>query len=105
MLLYRTLKSTAVQYNSWHTGAGIKWTGKKSYWLEDREEVGDGIAEGSSAVGDREQAEISLTPDIDGTGSGSLLESDAGLHLWKFATWRFVCRGLAVLEILYINSL
>ena len=43
--------------------------------------MGDGIAEGSSAVGDREQAEISLTPDIDGTGSGSLLESDAGLHL------------------------
>ena len=29
--------------------AGIKWTGKKSYWLEEGEEVGDGRAEGSSA--------------------------------------------------------
>ena len=32
----------------------------------------------------------------DGTGSGSLLEPDTRLHLWKFATWRFVCRGLTV---------
>ena len=61
------LKSTVVQYNSWHTGAGIKWTGKKSYWLEEGEEMGDGRAEGSSAIGDRGQAAISLTPAIDGT--------------------------------------
>ena len=32
--------------------------------------MGDGRAEGSSAVGDRGQAAISLTSDIDGTGSG-----------------------------------
>ena len=51
-----TLKSTVVQYNSWHTGAGIDWTGKKSYWREGGEEVGDGRAEGSSAIGDRGQA-------------------------------------------------
>ena len=33
--------------------------------------MGDGRAEGSSAVGDRGQAAVSLTPDVDGTGSGS----------------------------------
>ena len=35
-------KSTVVQYNR----VDIKWTGKKSYWLEKGEEVGDGRAEG-----------------------------------------------------------
>ena len=33
-------------------GAGIKWTGKKSYWLEEAEEVRAARAEGSSAIGD-----------------------------------------------------
>ena len=37
--------------------------------------MGDGRAEGSSAIGDRGQAAISLTLDVDGTGSGSLLDS------------------------------
>ena len=37
--------------------------------------MGDGAAEGSSAIGDRRQAAISLMPDIDDTGSGSLLDS------------------------------
>ena len=37
--------------------------------------MGDGRAEGLSAIGDGEQAAISLTPDDDGTGSGSLLGS------------------------------
>ena len=37
--------------------------------------MGDGRAEGSSAIGDRGQPAISLMPDIDGTGSGSLLDS------------------------------
>ena len=57
----------------------------------------DGRAEGQSAVGDGEQAAASLVPDIDGTGSGSLLDSmlstvlkqqssDACSHLLKFAT-------------------
>ena len=35
----------------------------------------DVIVEGSSAIGDRGQTAISLTPDVDGTGSGSLLDS------------------------------
>ena len=46
-------------YSSWHTGAGIKLTGKRHYWLEEGEEVGDGRAEGSSAVGDGGPAAIS----------------------------------------------
>ena len=43
--------------------------------------MGDGRAEGPSTAGDGGQAAISLVPDIDGTGSGSLLELDARLHL------------------------
>ena len=43
--------------------------------------MGDGRAERWSAIGDGGQAAISLTPDVDGTGSGSLLEPDARLHL------------------------
>ena len=40
---YSTLNSsTAVQYNSWHLGAGIEWTGEKSCWLEEGEDVGGG---------------------------------------------------------------
>ena len=34
-----------------------------------------------SAIGDGGQGEISLMPDIDGTGSGALLEPDANSHL------------------------
>ena len=37
--------------------------------------MGDGKAEGSSAIGDGGQAAVSLMPDIDGTGSDSLLGS------------------------------
>ena len=37
--------------------------------------MGDGRAEGWSAIGDGRQTAISLTPDVDGTGSGSLLDS------------------------------
>ena len=83
---YSTLKSTAVQYNSWHTGAGIEWTGKKSYWLEEGEEGGDGRAEGSSAIGDGGQAAVSLMPDTDGTGSGSLLDSIVSTLLKKWSS-------------------
>ena len=36
--------------------------------------MGDGRAEGPSAVGDGGQAVMSLTPDVDGRGSGPLLE-------------------------------
>ena len=35
--------------------------------------VGDGGAEGSSAIGDGRQAAISFTPDVDGKSSVSLL--------------------------------
>ena len=48
--------------------------------------MGDGRAEGPSAIGDVGQAAISLMPDVDGTGSGSLLEPDACSYLLKFAT-------------------
>ena len=37
--------------------------------------MGDGRAERSSAIGDGGQAAVSLMPDVDGTGSGSLLDS------------------------------
>ena len=37
--------------------------------------MGDGRAEGLSAIGDGWQGAISLMPDVDGTGSGSLLDS------------------------------
>ena len=37
--------------------------------------MGDGRPEGSSAIGDGGQAAVSLMPDVDGTGSGSLLDS------------------------------
>ena len=37
--------------------------------------MGDGRAEGLSAIGDGGQAAILLMPDVDGTGSGSLLGS------------------------------
>ena len=37
--------------------------------------MGEGRAEGLSAVGDGGQAAISVTPDTDNTGSGSLLDS------------------------------
>ena len=61
-----TLKSTVVQYNQ-HEGAGIEQPGKKiTDWmsLEEGEEVGNGRAEGSSAIGGGRQAAVSLTPDI-----------------------------------------
>ena len=37
--------------------------------------MGDGRAEGSSAIGDGGKADTSLTLALDGTGSGSLLDS------------------------------
>ena len=36
--------------------------------------MGDGRAEGLAAIGDGGQAAISLTRDVDGTDSGSLLD-------------------------------
>ena len=37
--------------------------------------MGNGRAEGLSTVGDRGQAAVSLTPDVDSTCSGSFLDS------------------------------
>ena len=54
------------KYSPWHTGADTEQTGKQSYCQEEGEEVGDGRAEGSSAIGDRGQAAVLLMPD-DGT--------------------------------------
>ena len=67
-------KSTALHYNSWPIGTGIKGTHTKSYWLEEGDELGDGRVEGPSEIGDEGKAAISLMPDIDGTGSDSLLD-------------------------------
>ena len=38
-------------------------------------EVGGGRAEGSSAIGGEGQAAVTFMPDVDGTDSGSLLDS------------------------------
>ena len=43
--------------------------------------MGGGRAEGSSAIGDRGQAAISLILDVESTGSGSFQEPDARSHL------------------------
>ena len=45
--------------------------------------MGDGRAEGSSAVGDGRHAAVLLTPDIDGIGSGFLLGSGQSTFLKK----------------------
>ena len=45
--------------------------------------MGDGRAEGSSAIRDGGQAAVSLTPETDGAGSGSLLDSILATHLKK----------------------
>ena len=85
-LMIQSLKTTVEHYSSWCTGTGIEWTDKKSYWLGEEGEVGDGRAEGSLATGDGGQAAISLNL------------GNACWHLWKFTTWKFVHRGLIVLN-------
>ena len=55
------MKSTVVRYSSWHTEAGA---GRMSRRVTgEREEMGDGRAEGLSTVGDGGQAAVSLMPD------------------------------------------
>ena len=48
--------------------------------------MGDGGAEGSSAIGDGGQAEILLMPDTDGTGSGFLLDLILSTRLKKWSS-------------------
>ena len=55
--------------------------------------MGDGRAEGSSAIGDGGQAAISLTPDVDGTHvdifeSSRLEGSHVGDLLYIGSTWK-----------------
>ena len=76
ILQYSSLESTIVQHNSWNTGAGIEQRGKKGYRQEEGGKVEGGRAEGLSATGDGGgQAAISLMLGVEGTGSGSLLDS------------------------------
>ena len=53
--------------------------------LEEGEEGSDGRAEGSSAIGDRGQAAISRTLDVDGIGFGPVLKksSDVWVILYQ----------------------
>ncbi|KAB0370116.1 hypothetical protein FD755_018078 [Muntiacus reevesi] len=62
----RTLKNTVRQWTY------IEWTGEKSHWREEGEEVEDSRAEGSSATGDGGPATTSPTPGVDGSGSSFL---------------------------------
>jgi len=53
--------------------------------LEEREEVGDGRGEGSSAIGDGGQVAISLTLAVDGTHVCIFEHSQLeGLYVWGF---------------------
>ena len=58
----------------WHPGAGTQGTGNKSYLLEEGEDVGDGRAEGLSAIGDGGRAAVSSAADVTG-------HDRAGSHL------------------------
>ena len=92
---YSTLNSsTAVEYNSWHLGAGIAWTGKKSYWL-----TGEGRGGGRwwswRTVNNRSQrTSCNVTQAWHGWNTH--------WELWKFEPWRFVCRGLTVQGLLHV---
>ena len=65
ILQYSILKSIVVQY-SWHPGADIEWTGKKSYWLEEGGDVGGGRAEGSSTIGGGKHTGIFESSQLEG---------------------------------------
>ena len=55
----------------------------RGWHQKEGEEMGDGRAEGLSAIGDGGKATVSLAPDVDGTGSGSLLDSVLSSRLKK----------------------
>ena len=63
--------------------------------------MGDGRAEGSSAIGDGGQTAISLTPDIDGTGSGSLLDLILSTLLKKVG---LQCHQVFISKLLVLHS-
>ena len=58
--------------------------------------MGDGVAEGSSAMGDGGQAAISLTSDVDGTGSDSVLDPALSALLKKWSSDVWVHPGLEI---------
>ena len=64
-LMHRTLKSTTAGIQGL---ASREQARRTTDWR--RKEMGDGRAEGSSAIGDGGQAAVSLMPDIDDTDSG-----------------------------------
>ena len=74
------------------------------HWVEEGEEVGDGKAEGSPAIGDEGQAAVSLTPDVDGAGSGPLLDSILLplLKNWSSDIW-IVAFSLAIDDMVALN--
>ena len=51
--------------------------------------MGDGKAEGPSAIGEEGQAAISLMPDVDSTGSGSLLDSVLSIKILYYCTVKY----------------
>ena len=54
--------------------------------MEEGEEVGDGRAEGSSAIGDGGQSAIPLTPDVDGMHVRTFECSQLSLASGRFLT-------------------
>ena len=80
ILQYSTLKSTeySTPAGTWEL-AWSKEARRVTDWVG--EEEGDGRTEGSAAIGDGGQAAVSLSFDVGGASSGSLLDST--LSSWK----------------------
>ena len=62
--------SQQLAHRGWH---GVNRP--EEFLMEEGEEVGDGRAEGSSAIGDGGQPAASLMPDVDGTDALFLADS------------------------------
>ena len=79
---------------------------QEEFWLEEGEEMGEGRAEGLSAIGERGHAAMSLMPDADGTVSGSLLvsilsailESDPGMSASSAVSFPLITDGMVALN-------
>ena len=82
----------------------LNWKGKKCYWLQEGEKEGDGRAEGSSAIGAVRQVAISLRPDVDGSGSDSLLASILPTLLKKMIQWCLGSNVSASLKVCNLNT-
>ena len=72
------MKSTVVQQLAYRDWRGVNR--QEELLTAGGREVGDGRVEGWSEIADAGQA-ASLTSDVDGTGSSSLLKPDAHWHL------------------------